>query len=80
MRQTVNHQTDSWDDNWKLRYQTASTELVPVIRQSQGAHPGDVIGAVGIDACKRYNLQFVGNLGHFDVFLVQASDALSPLC
>lgn len=28
--------------------------------------------------CQRYNLQFVGNLGHPDVFLVQASDALSP--
>jgi subtilisin family serine protease len=27
--------------------------------------------------CQRYNLQFVGNLGHPDVFLVQASDALS---
>lgn len=28
--------------------------------------------------CQRYNLQLVGNLGHPDVFLVQASDALSP--
>jgi subtilisin family serine protease len=26
--------------------------------------------------CQRYGLQFVGNLGHPDVFLVQASDAL----
>jgi subtilisin family serine protease len=28
--------------------------------------------------CQRYNLQFVTNLGHPDLFLVQASDALSP--
>src|ERR1700751_6202082 len=28
--------------------------------------------------CQRYNLQLVGNLGHPDVFMVQASDALSP--
>jgi hypothetical protein len=28
--------------------------------------------------CQRYNLQFIANLGHADLFLVQASDALSP--
>jgi subtilisin family serine protease len=28
------------------------------------------------EVCQRYGLQFVGNLGHPDVFLVQASDAL----
>src|SRR5579864_8787590 len=28
--------------------------------------------------CQRYNLRLVGSLGHADVFLVQASDALSP--
>src|SRR6201982_4341497 len=34
--------------------------------------------AQGQTVCQRYNLQLVGNLGHADVFLVQASDALSP--
>src|ERR1700746_3094311 len=28
------------------------------------------------EVCQRYGLQFIGNLGHPDVFLVQASDAL----
>jgi subtilisin family serine protease len=28
--------------------------------------------------CQRYNLRLVGSLGHADVFLVQAPDALSP--
>jgi len=28
--------------------------------------------------CQRYNLQFVASLGHADLFLVQASDALPP--